>query len=158
MLEWAQNADAFLQYIVLFLLAFAPWMDVSIVVPLGVLWGLNPVAVGLTAFFGNLILILLLGLFFKQIDRWRKVRKQKKGIDSPSKKENRSRRIWERYGIPGLALLAPIVVGTDIAALLALTFGSSRVRVISWMATSLAIWTVIFTVGASFGFSLFNTI
>jgi uncharacterized membrane protein len=158
MLEWAQNADSFWQYIVLFLLAFAPWMDVSIVVPLGVLWGLHPIGVGVTAFFGNLLLILILGLFFKQIDRWRRKRKQKKGIVAPSKKETRTRRLWERYGIPGLALLAPILVGTDIAALLALTFGSSRVWVIGWMTTSLAIWTIIFAVGASFGFSLFHTI
>ena len=43
----------------------------------------------------------------------------------------------------GLALLAPILVGTDIAAVLALTFGSNRTHVISWMTVSLAVWTVI---------------
>lgn len=61
MVEWAQNAGALWQYVVLFLLAFAPWMDVSIVVPLGIAWGLQPFAVGVTAFAGNLILVLLLG-------------------------------------------------------------------------------------------------
>lgn len=85
-------------------------------------------------------------------------KKIKKGITTPSKKETRSRRIWERYGIPGLALLAPILVGTDIAAVLALTFGSTRTHVISWMTVSLAVWTVIFVVAAMYGFSFLNII
>lgn len=85
-------------------------------------------------------------------------KKVKKGITTPSKKETRSRRIWERYGIPGLALLAPILVGTDIAAVLALTFGSNRTHVISWMTISLAVWTVIFVVASMYGFSLLNII
>lgn len=158
MLEWAQNAGALWQYVVLFLLAFAPWMDVSIVVPLGIAWGLHPFAVGVTAFAGNLILVLLLGFFFKQFARWQVARRLKKGITAPSKKETRSRRIWEQYGIPGLALLAPILVGTDIAAVLALTFGSSRTHVISWMTVSLAVWTVIFAVASMYGFSFLNII
>ncbi|MEY8351463.1 small multi-drug export protein [Bacillus cereus] len=151
MVEWAQNAGALWQYVVLFFLAFAPWMDVSIVVPLGIAWGLQPFA-------GNLILVLLLGFFFKQYAKWQAARKLKKGITTPCKKETRSRQIWERYGIPGLALLAPILVGTDIAAVLALTFGSNRTHVISWMTVSLAVWTVIFTVAAMYGLSFLNII
>jgi len=156
--EWAQDANIFLQYIVLFLFAAAPWMDVSIIVPLGIVWGLPPIGVSIVAFCGNFLLILLLGVFFKQIDKWRKNRKEKKGIKNPTKKEKRSREIWEKYGIPGLALLAPIFVGTDIAAIIALTFGSSKVRVIGWMTISLALWTTIFAVGSVYGFSLLNFI
>lgn len=158
LLEWAQNANSVWQYLVLFLLAIAPWMDVSIIVPLGVLWGLSPIGVGVTAFIGNLLLILLLGLFFKQFSAWRTKRRMKKGITGPTKKETRSKKIWEKYGIPGLALLAPILVGTDIAAVLALTFGSSRRHVIGWMTTSLAVWTIVFTVCSIYGFSFFNLI
>jgi uncharacterized membrane protein len=158
LIEWAQDAPVLWQYTVLFLLAAAPWMDVSIVVPLGIVWGLPPFSVGLTAFLGNLILILLLGLFFKQFSAWRAKRRMKKGINSPTKKETRSRQIWEKYGIPGLALLAPILVGTDIAAVLALTFGSSRRHVIGWMTVSLAVWTILFAVGSIYGFSFLNLI
>lgn len=156
MLEWAQEADVIWQYILLFLLAVAPWMDVSIIVPLGIVWGLSPVGVGLTAFVGNFLLILLLGLFFKQIAEWRTARRVKKSITAPTKRETRSREIWEKYGIPGLALLAPILVGTDIAAMLALTFGSSKTRVIGWMTVSLALWTIAFAVGSVYGFSFLS--
>lgn len=158
MLEWAQDQTTVWQFIVIFVVAFAPWMDISIVVPLGVAWGLPPLGVAIVAFTGNLLLVLLLGFFFKQFYAWREKRRKAKGITAPSKQETRSRKIWDRYGIPGLALLAPIFVGTDIAAVLALTFGSSRTQVVSWMTVSLAVWTAIFTIGSMYGFSYLNII
>jgi uncharacterized membrane protein len=158
LIEWAQDANIYIQYVVLFLFAAAPWMDVSIIVPLGIVWGLPPIGVSIVAFSGNFLLILLLGIFFKKIDRWRKNRKQKKGIQNLTKKERRSREIWEKYGIPGLALVAPIFVGTDIAAIIALTLGSSKTRVVGWMTISLAVWTIVFAIGSVYGFSLLNFI
>jgi len=158
LLEWAEGASAAWQYIVLFLLAAAPWLDVSVVVPLGVLWGLPPVGVSVAAFIGNLMTILVLGLFFKQISKWRQARRERKGITGPTKKETRTRQIWEKYGIPGLAIVAPVFVGTDIAAVLALSFGTSKARVIGWMAVSLAIWTVVFALGSVYGFGYMDLI
>ncbi|MGO4350213.1 small multi-drug export protein [Paenibacillus sp. MCAF9] len=158
MIEWIQQTDGIWPYIVLFLLAAAPWLDVFLVVPLGIVAGLSPVAVAIIGFAGNFLLVLLLGLFFKQFSKWNTNRKLKKGITTISKKETRARRIWERYGLPGLALLAPLIVGTDIAALLALSLGSSRKRVIQWMAVSLAVWTIIMALGSVYGFSYMKII
>ncbi|MGO4183883.1 small multi-drug export protein [Paenibacillus sp. TAF43_2] len=158
MIEWIQQTDGIWPYIVLFLLAAAPWLDVFLVVPLGIVAGLSPVAVAIIGFAGNFLLVLLLGLFFKQFSKWNTNRKLKKGITTISKKETRARRIWERYGLPGLALLAPLIVGTDIAALLALSLGSSRKRVIQWMAVSLAVWTIVMALGSVYGFSYMKII
>ncbi|WP_141502813.1 small multi-drug export protein [Paenibacillus luteus] len=158
MFEWIQQSEGIWQYIVLFLLAAAPWLDVFLVVPLGIVAGMSPVAVAITGFAGNFLMILLLGVFFNQFTSWREKRRLKKGITAPSKKETRARQVWDRYGLPGLALLAPVIVGTDIAALLALTFGSSRTRVIQWMAISLAIWTIAMALGSVYGFGYMNLI
>jgi len=156
MFDWVEQANTFWQLIVLFLLGFAPWMDVSIVIPLGVLWGLPPLNVGITAFLGNFLLLILLGIFFKQINKWRLERRKKKGITGPTKRETKSRAIWEKYGIPGLAIVAPIFVGTDIAAIFALIFGSSRKRVIVWMTGSLALWTLVFSICSAYGYTFLN--
>ncbi|MDQ0225614.1 small multi-drug export protein [Metabacillus niabensis] len=152
MMEWLQQSEGIWQYIVLFLLAAAPLLDVFIVVPLGVGLGLNPIAVGIIGFAGNFLMVVILGLFFKQFSKWREKRRAKKGITGPTKRETRARRLWERYGLPGLAILAPGLVGTDLAAVLALTFGSSRRWVIMWLAISLAIWTIALTIGSIYGF------
>ncbi|TCN27458.1 hypothetical protein EV146_102411 [Mesobacillus foraminis] len=87
MFEWAQDQSAIWQFIIIFVIAFAPWMDVSIVAPLGVAWGLPPLGVAITAFSGNFLLVLLLGYFFKQFNRWREKRREAKGITAPTKKE-----------------------------------------------------------------------
>lgn len=92
MLEWAQNQSDLWQFIVIFIIAFAPWMDVSIVVPIGVVWGLPPIGVAITAFTGNFLLVLLLGLFFKQFYIWREKRRKEKGVTEPSKKEKKIQR------------------------------------------------------------------
>lgn len=152
MIEWIQQSEGIWQYILLFLLAGAPWLDVFLVVPLGIVAGLSPIAVAITGFAGNFLMTLLIGVFFKQFSQWRANRRLKKGITAPSKKETRARQVWERYGLPGFALLGPVILGTDIATLLALSFGSSRIRVIQWMAVSLAVWTIAMTLGSVYGF------
>lgn len=158
MLEWAEQAEGIWQYAALFLLAAAPWLDVFIVVPAGIVWGLQPVAVAIVGFAGNFLMIVLLGLLFNTYRNWRDKRRAAKGVAAENKRETRARNLWERYGLPGLALLAPVLVGTDLAALMALTFGSSRTRVIGWMGVSLAVWTVVMTVSSVYGFSYINWI
>lgn len=158
MIEWAQSADVIWQYLVLFLIAAAPWLDVYLVVPLGVAWGLPPAAVAAVGFAGNFATVLLLALFFRQYSRWRDKRRQKKGITGPTKREQRARGVWERYGLPALALLGPIIVGTDIAAALALAFGASRTRVVAWMGISLAVWSALLAAGAAYGFAYMSWI
>jgi uncharacterized membrane protein len=147
------------EYLLLFGLAITPWLEVFLVVPLGIAWGLNPVLVSIVGFVGNWIPVLLIGFFYTQISRWIKRRRARKlGISeeealTSGKKVTRARRIWDRYGTPGLALIAPAIVGTDIAALLALAFGSSKRWVMIWMTVSLAVWTVILAVGSFYGFA-----
>ncbi|CAM3357395.1 MULTISPECIES: small multi-drug export protein [Saccharibacillus] len=153
MFEWIRELDVVWQYAALFLLAAAPWLDIFLVVPLGIVWGLSPVAVSIIGFAGNFLMVLLIGLFFTRISAWLERRKVKQGRTASSKKETRARRVWEKYGVPGLALVAPALVGTDIAAVLALSFGSSRRWVIGWMAVSLAVWTVVMAVGSVYGLS-----
>ena len=145
------------EYFVLFVLALVPWLEVFLVVPLGIAIGLNPVLVGIVGFVGNWIPVLIIGFFFTRISNWyRRRRARKLGISeeealSAGKKMTRARRIWDRYGTPGLALIAPAIVGTDIAALLALSLGSSRRWVLFWITLSLALWTVALAVGAHYG-------
>lgn len=153
MIEWAGQIEAVWQYVVLFFLAWAPWLDVFFVVPIGIAWGLSPVGVAIIGFAGNLLTVVLLCIFFRQFATWREKRRAKKGLPALSKKETRAKYIWERYGLPALALLAPLLVGTDIAAALALTLGSLPKRVFGWMALSLAVWSAVMAVGSAYGFA-----
>ncbi|MBD3922053.1 small multi-drug export protein [Paenibacillus sp. PR3] len=161
MVEWGSQIDAAgWQYVVLFVLAALPWLDVFLVVPLGIAWGLAPIGVGIIGFIGNLLTVILLCIFSRQFAAWRERRRVAKGKErgSLSKREERAKKLWERYGLPALALLAPVAVGTDIAAAIALVLGSTPKRVFGWMAVSLAVWSTVMAVGAVYGFGYMNWI
>lgn len=170
MMEWVQETEGLWTYFVLFLLAAAPWLEVFLVIPLGVGIGLNPLAVAITGFIGNWIPIILIVLFFKKLSEWRERRKERKRLkeiayeqatyvgsglsteeeniiqEEHGKKRQRARKLWDKYGIPGFSLLAPILVGTDIAMILALAFGSPRRPLLIWMTISLLLWSIVLTV------------
>lgn len=152
MSEWLSGVDVVWQYFILFFLALAPWIDVFLVIPLGIAGGLSPIGVGIIGFAGNFLTILLLCLFFREFDAWRERRRRRKGQDRPSKRTTRAKYLWERYGLPALALAAPFAVGTDIAAILALSVGSTRIRVLVWMGISLAVWSIALAIGSVYGF------
>lgn len=158
MIEWVQQADGIWQYIALFLISILPFLDVFYIIPVGIVFGMSPIAVGIIAFIGNFLMVIVFAIFFKQISEWRKKRREKKGKLQPSKRETRARQIWEKYGLPVFALLSPAILGTDIAALMALLLGSSRVKVISWIGISLVIWSIVMTVGSVYGFQYINWI
>ncbi|WP_449619548.1 small multi-drug export protein [Robertmurraya sp. Marseille-Q9965] len=153
MIEFVQQSEGIWQYFALFIIAMLPLLDIFFVIPIGIAFGMSPVWVGIIGFAGNYLMVLLLGIFFREVSRWRENRRIKKGITMPSKKETRARKTWERYGLPGLAIVAPIVLGADLAALFALLFGSSRTRVLIWMGVSLLIWSIVLTIGSVYGFS-----
>nr|WP_044641612.1 small multi-drug export protein [Risungbinella massiliensis] len=143
MQDFLQQYGTIWQYVLLFFISLVPVIDISVVVPLGVILGLSPIWVMIIGFLGNLAFVLILAFFFQQIRGWRDKRRAAKGITTPSKKETRARNLWEKYGVPGLAIISPFLVGTDVAAFLAFSLGSSRKSVIGWMIVSLAFWSAI---------------
>jgi hypothetical protein len=73
-----------------------------------------------------------------------------------AKRRERIERVWKRYGIPGLALQAPLLTGPLLATLLALTLGAPPRPLLLWMLASVVIWGVVLTGGVALGFSIFQ--
>lgn len=55
----------------------------------------------------------------------------------------RARRLTERYGLPGVALLGPLVTGIHVAALAALAGGAERRATLVWAAAGVVAWSVL---------------
>ena len=73
-----------------------------------------------------------------------------------AKRRERIERVWKRYGIPGVALQAPLLTGPILATLLALTLGAPPRSLLLWMLASVVIWGVVLTGGVALGFSIFG--
>ncbi len=73
-----------------------------------------------------------------------------------AKRRERVERVWKRYGIPGLALQAPLLTGPILATLLALSLGAPPRPLLLWMLASVVLWGVVLTGGVALGFSIFG--
>ena len=143
-----------IEYILIFLGAAVPALEIAIVIPVGIVRGLSPFWVILLAFAGNMLTVLLLIFLYDRLDRWYRSRKDEVE-KSESKRQLRGRKIMNKYGVAGLALAGPVFIGTHIAAFFALLFGASRRKTIIWMTFSIAAWSVVFGVVTAMGFTFF---
>ncbi len=164
------------EHLLVFLLAATPWLEILIVIPVAIAYGLNPVGVTVVAFIGNTLPVWGVILAYNKWVAWRRKRKEEYSFreresgesvipaNSPSsaspqclpgsggstdnadkttsKVKKRARHIFDRYGLPGLALLGPAVTGIYSALLLALALKCPLRSIAFWMTISLACWSL----------------
>ena len=130
--------------------AAAGALDVWVGIITGVALGLSPALSGAvsiaSAIVGVTLGVAAGGRLQQLIYRSRRLAKRRERIE----------RVWKRYGIPGLALQAPLLTGPLLATLLALTLGAPPRPLLLWMLASVVIWGVVLTGGVALGFSIFQ--
>lgn len=137
------------QYVLVFLTAAVPMIEVMIVIPASVATGMHPVPVGILAFAGNastLALAVVAG--DEAIGR---LRRRPRPEGSVSRRRERIRRIAYRWGLPGVAVLGPVTVGSHAAALAAVALRMPRGRVLAWSVAGVAAWSVVFVILSALG-------
>ncbi|MDQ0253969.1 hypothetical protein J2S74_001342 [Evansella vedderi] len=153
------------QYILIFVMAATPWLEILIVIPIGIGMGLQPFWVGVVSFIGNFLPVILIiyainwfqGTQWFQKRKEKKIQKQKELAGSSqgdqnnrkkSSKKERAARIFKKYGLPGLALLGPLITGIHLAAIIALSLKAAKFNTAIWMGISLLLWTVVITIAS----------
>ncbi len=155
-------------YLVVLVAAGTPWLEVLFVVPAGIVAGLSPVPVVLVATVGNVLTILpvvLAGEAFRaRLQRGRRreaatsdpqpeasAERDADGAPSVGRDDDRwsggargrGRRLFDRYGLPGLALLGPLVTGIHLAAAVAVGAGAPRRATLLWLSAGVAVWSAV---------------
>ncbi len=147
--------NIYLAYIIVFLLGATPFFEVVAVIPIGIATGLQAIPVTIVAFAGNMTTILILITLTDQTKRWLARRKEKKGKNKSEKKQRRAAFVWRKYGLPGLALLAPFITGSHLGAVLAMSFGGTKKQITIWMTISIVAWAIIMGVASHYGIDYF---
>jgi uncharacterized membrane protein len=145
-------------YTLVFCAAAIPVVEILIVIPAGIAAGLSPLAVGTLALAGNVSTVVLVVVAAAQIAAFVRRRRARRGTShgetTPSRRAARAQRMMHRWGLPGLAFVAPLVTGTHLAALAAVALRAPRGAVLVWMTAGLACWalaaTVLTVVGLGF--------
>ena len=117
-------------------------------IPTGVALHLNPVIAALTAWAGYTTIAAAMLVIGTPARKWLE---SKFKISARPNPEKLFWRVWARWGLPGLALLAPVTCGPYFAALIALALGEKPARLLLWIAAGVIPWCVLFAVLAAGG-------
>ncbi len=131
-------------YFTLMVLASIPWFEASFAVPVAVLAGANPVLSFLVGMLGNAVTLLLAVIFSAQIKAWMN---RKKRLKSTSRATN----TVEKYGLLGAAILGPILLGSHIVAIIAISLGTPKWQTFIYVTLGTALWAIILSVLVYFG-------
>lgn len=124
-------------------------------IPAGLALGLNPLLVVLGASAGAILGTVTVTLTGDRLRNWL-VRRHSKNKNP--RQPGLVARMWQRHGLIGLGLLAPLLTGAPIGAALGLSLGAPAGRLIVWMSLGIVFWAAILTVAGTLGFAGMKTL
>lgn len=145
-----------------------PWLEAVIVIPAGIIAGLSPVLVVIFGTVGNLLTVGVSAWFGAEIRDWFRRRRRdrevrKNGVDfaewkaeKRERREQKIKRVMARGGMPLLALLGPIGLGTQFTAVAAVAMGVSPTRSFVWVGAGTVLWTIVAAAATLAGFEIFG--
>lgn len=147
-------------YLVVFLASAVPWLEVLVVVPAGVLVGLAPVPTAIVGAAGNIATLVPIVLGGDRLRSWWRRRRHGPVVpadDEPSKgrRGTRALRVFERYGLLGLALVGPVLIGIHVAAVVAVAARAEPRRALLWLSGGVVVWAFVVAGAAAFGVDTF---
>lgn len=153
-----------------------PWLEAVVVIPAGILGGAPPALVIIFALVGNLITVGVAAYFGEKIrGKWRLRRETKHlAVHHPDLTEaqlrekahtllaekdqqpTRIQRIMRKWGMPGLAILGPVGLGTQLSAVTAVAMGVRARSAFIWVGAGTALWAITAGVLTVYGISFFD--
>lgn len=136
-----------LGYFGIFLAGAIPWFEAIGVVPVGILFGLDPILTVIAASVGNIITIALFAYAGDRIRNWVIERRRKKGIEPKAGRYEKAQKAFDKYGIFGMAALGPIIIGTQFAAAASVAAGVKPFKVTMFISVAMVLWAVVIAWG-----------
>jgi len=157
--------DLFLQtweYVLVFFISAIPLIEAPFVIPVAIIAGLSPSLVVMVAIAGNIMSIWIAIVFYDKLTIWWAKHKSRKNEASGNqaeeqsekiqKRKNRTQKLWDRYGLPGMSLLAPALVWSIfLPTVIALAFNSPKRPTAIWMTAGLTIWSAGIGIASYYG-------
>ncbi len=124
-------------------------------IPTGFALQLHPVTIGITAAAGAMLGALAVIVLGERVRAW--LIRRHSGNEEQGQ-QGLVHRIWHRYGMIGLGLLAPLLVGAPIGAALGLALGVPATRAWFWISLGVVIWSTLLTLAGALGLAGIETL
>jgi len=143
------EVNLFLQHLGVFVISFIPFVESPGGAIAGSLIGIMVILAALLGIIGNWISMMMIILPFNAL--LTKIRnRQSKQEGFIQNRVSKAKARYDKYGVPGLALIAPLFVSTHISAFTSLAVGANKTRVIYWHTFSIIVWGIIGAVIGSY--------
>lgn len=155
------------QPVIVALAGAVPFVEGEGAATVGILGGINPLAAAIAAIIGNFICVAMLVLLGSGAHSALSNRKRAKSLvgahgavrtdaqrlsenvelavtEESERKANRRikfQRAFERYGVPGVSLLGPLLLPTHFTATMLAAIGINKTRILIWQAVAIIGWT-----------------
>lgn len=161
---FAASFPDWLQWAGVLLVSAIPFIDSYFGSVIGVAIGVNPVVAITVAIIGNVA--SMLAFVYGASAARRKVTAKRTAtragvaggepvsvaeVAPQSPKQARIRRWFDRFGVPGVSILGPLVLPSQFTSLAMVGFGADRKAVIIWQTVAIVIWGVLFGALATLG-------
>ncbi len=117
-------------------------------IPAGLALGLHPITTGIVSALGALTSGLVVALIGDRARAWLVARH---GIPRDGRGHGTIRRVWERFGVVGLGLLAPLLVGAPLGTALGVAIGAPVRRLLLWVSVGIVLWSALLSAAAVLG-------
>ena len=152
-----------IQPLIVALAGAVPFIEGEGAVTIGVIGGIHPVLAALAAIAGNFLCVAAL-VFAGSGARSAIVSRSRRPVvagaggpasadiaahaDSPrgAARREKFQRAFERYGVPGVSLLGPLLLPTQFTATMLAAAGVGRGRILLWQAVAIIGWTTLVAV------------
>ena len=121
-------------------------------VPAGLALRIHPVAISLAAALGAIVGIVVIVFTGERVRDWLLRR------FGGAQRAGRLDRLWTRYGVIGLGLCAPLLVGAPLGTVLGISFGAPTDRLLLWMSLGAVLCSAGLTLAGAMGLYGFESL
>lgn len=133
-----------LQPLIVMLAGAVPFIEGEGAASIGIIGGIHPVVAAIAGFAGNFLCVAVIVLLGARV-RTAVVARGGGGEDAVSPRREKVLRAYHRYGAPGVSLLGPLIVPTQITAAALVSTGVPPRTVLLWQGIAIALWTTLLT-------------
>ncbi|MBT2484739.1 MULTISPECIES: small multidrug efflux protein [unclassified Microbacterium] len=163
--NWVAQVPDLVQPLIVALAGAVPFIEGEGAATIGIIGGIPPVIAAIAAIIGNFVCVAVLVLASSGarkaiVTRTRANEPVLAGggtttqpvdaadIENDRKAARRGKfqRAFERYGVPGVSLLGPLLLPTQFTATMLAAAGVGKARILFWQGLAIIAWTTVFTV------------
>jgi Putative small multi-drug export protein len=134
-LQSIQDTNIIFQFAAIFIIAFIPFLEVFLAVPVGVVINLPFIPTVIVGVIANFISVMLVVVFSSAV-------KSKFSKNNANKRFQKAQMRFNKYGVPGISLLGPLLGTNHIGAIVCILANADKKKIMLWQLISIVLWAV----------------